>query len=251
LSWNPKSALRNGPVAIAAALVVIGGMALAHHVMAEGRNSATVSFLEGGATNSTGGTGSPEKLSQSSTVFENDIVQTTDGSKLELKLKDGSVIRVGPASKLQLKSAYFGSDGDKKFSAKLFFGRVWSKVAGLAGSNSTFDVETDNAVAGVRGTTFRVDAAHDKSVLVRVYAGAVAMLGPAAAVATQHKAPTARHQTNGPKQISKDDWEKLVGKMMQMRVEADGTPGDPQAFAMADDSGDDWAAWNEKMDGAK
>src|SRR6185312_3472562 len=106
------------------------------------------------------------KLAIGSDVYENDTVETAAGAKLELKMKDGSVVRVGPSSKLQLKSAYFGPAGQKSFSAKLLFGRVWSKVSGLAGGDSKFDVETDNAVAGVRGTTFRVDARADKSVLV-------------------------------------------------------------------------------------
>jgi ferric-dicitrate binding protein FerR (iron transport regulator) len=212
------------------------------------RNSATVSILDGSATNSSGGTAAPAALAVGATVFENDIVETAASSRMELKLKDGSVIRVGPASKLALKSAYFGEGGEKKFSAKLFFGRVWSKVSGLVGSDSKFEVETDNAVAGVRGTTFRVDAKTDKSVLVRVYAGSVAMAAPGA-VRPEHATKKGHHQIAPPyHQVSKGEWEKLVGKMMELRVSADGTPGEPTAFTAEADQGDDWAAWNEALD---
>src|SRR4051794_35737515 len=117
-----------------AVAVGLAALSLATVSSAEERNSAQVSILENGqASNSTGGTGKPAPLAVGNTVYENDIVETTGGARLELKLRDGSVIRIGPSSKLQLKSAYFGKQGDKKFSAKLFFGRVWSKVSGLVG----------------------------------------------------------------------------------------------------------------------
>jgi ferric-dicitrate binding protein FerR (iron transport regulator) len=233
-----------------AALLVAGCALLASPLVhADERNSALVSFLEGSATNSTGGSGSATPLALNKAVFENDVVETAPGAKLELKLKDGSVIRLGPASKLQLKSAYFGKQGEKKFSAKLMFGRVWSKVTGLVGGDSKFEVETDNAVAGVRGTTFRVDASTDRSVLVRVYSGAVAM-GPGGRI-PRPETKGHRKQISGPKQIDKNTWEKLVGKMMEMHVSADGTPSDPTAFAAKDDAGDEWAQWNTERDEEK
>jgi ferric-dicitrate binding protein FerR (iron transport regulator) len=232
-------------VAVAAGLAAL---ALSPVVRAEETvNSAQVSFVEGQAFSAYRGTGRALPLALNGTVEENDVVTTLDNAKVELKLKDGSVIRIGPATKLQLKSAYFGKAGEKRFSAKLFFGRVWSKVTGLVGSESKFEVETDNAVAGVRGTTFRVDANTDRSVLVRVYAGAVAMNPGAPLPVPEHKAGK-HHQVSGPKQIDKAAWEKLVGKMMQMYVSADGKPGEPEAFAAADDSKDEWATWNTAMD---
>lgn len=215
---------------------------------AEARNSAEVTILQGTAWRV------PEKgekaaLAKGAHVFEGDTVETDPGGRLQVSFKDGSAIRVGPSSKLLLKSAYFGEKGEKNVSAKLFFGRVWSKVSGLVGGESKFEVETDNAVAGVRGTTFRVDASRDRSVLVRVYAGAVAMapgaMIPSAAAAA---APGTRRQVAGPKQVSREQWEELVGKMMQMAVNADGTPGKPTAFTAADDAGDEWAAWNKTLD---
>lgn len=234
------------PMLRASALVV--SLALAGEARAEA-NQAKVSFLEGKGTVTSGGKKSP--LSKGGTVRENDIVETEDKAKLELELKDGSVIRVGPGSKMELKSAHFGAQGEKSFSTKLFFGRVWSKVSGLVGKESKFEVETDNAVAGVRGTTFRIDAKKDKSMLVRVYAGSVAM-GPGGGLNLKKPAEKGKRvQVQGPAQVSLKEWEKVVGKMMQMAVNADGTPSDPVAFKSDDDKGDDWAAWNQMMDEKK
>lgn len=229
---------------VAFALVAFAGVP----VEAAPPNSAQVSILEGQAWRV------PEKgersaLSKDALVHEGDTIETAEKTRLQVSFKDGSVLRLGPSSKLHLKSAYFGDKGEKNVSAKLLFGRVWSKVSGLVGGESKFEVETDNAVAGVRGTTFRVDASRDRSVLVRVYAGAVAMspgaLIPTAAAAT----PGTRKQIQGPKEISREQWEELVGRMMQMTVSADGVPGKPTAFAAIDDAGDEWAAWNKLLDG--
>ncbi len=59
----------------------------------------------------------------------------------------------------------------------LFFGRVWSKVAKSVGGKTSFEVESANAVAGVRGTEFEVGVADDGSTRVRVTEGTVAVHG--------------------------------------------------------------------------
>jgi hypothetical protein len=115
------------------------------------------------------------------------------------------------------------------------------------GGDSHFDVETDNAVAGVRGTTFRVDARHDHSVLVRVYAGAVA-------VASANRLPMqghsgSRHEVAGPQEIDKHSYERLLARMMEVQVTSTGEIGEPQRFAAAADAKDAWVAWNQGRDG--
>lgn len=220
---------------------------LALPALADDKRAATLTILEGGAKRYAEGASTGTALAKGDKVFEGDAIETDAGARAELTLEDKSVIRVGPGSKLLLKTAYFGPKGEKSFSAKLLFGRVWSKVNGLVGGESKFEVETDNAVAGVRGTAFRVDARTDRSVLVRVYAGAVAM-APGAALPSKEAGK--RKRVDGPKKITKDQWEKLVGKMMQLAVNAEGKPvGEPTAFTQADDAGDEWAAWNRGLDG--
>ena len=110
-------------------------------------------------------------------------------------------------------------------------------------------METENAVAGVRGTTFRVDARTDKSVLVRVYAGAVAVAKNVPIYATGKNEP--RREVPGPEEVSREQWEKLVGKQMQIVIAADGTPGEPEQFAEDADKNDAWAKWNQERDEKK
>lgn len=239
-------ALRFTLAAATLALVCVSQPAAAE----EPTNSAQVTILEGTAWR-VPAKGDKVALAVDAPVFEGDTLESDAGARLQVSFKDGSVIRVGSSSKLLLKSAYFGEKGEKNVNAKLFFGRAWSKVVGLVGGESKFEVETDNAVAGVRGTTFRVDASRDRSVLVRVYAGAVAVapgaLIPVTAVATPPKSGK-RRQVAAPKEVSVEQWEELVGKMMQMAVNSDGTPSKPIAFTEADDAADEWAMWNKLLD---
>lgn len=111
----------------------------------------------------------------------------TDGDRVSY----GSRIRTGPKGQATLR---FDDGTQVKIRAKsevlvrprpkkevsgvvLFFGRVWSKVAKSVGGRTSFEVESANAVAGVRGTEFEVGVADDGSTRVRVSEGTVAVHG--------------------------------------------------------------------------
>jgi hypothetical protein len=123
-------------------------------------------------------------------------------------------------------------------------------VTSVIQGEQKFQVETENAVAGVRGTTFRVDAHTDKSVLVSVYAGAVAVAKNVPASATGKK-DEPRHEVAGPEEVSRERWEKIVGEQMEIVIAADGTPGEPRQVAEDADKDDAWAKWNQARDEAK
>jgi hypothetical protein len=208
--------------------------------------AATVTFLDGEATRAAGG--KVEKLAQGSALREGDEVATQKRTRLELTLADGSVVRLGPLARAKLETAAFGkSVEERKVSARLLVGNVWANVAKTVGGESRFEVRTENAVAGVRGTTFRVDAAHDKSVVVRVYAGTVAVAG-GGLPRPEHRPGQAapRHQVPGPEEVSREQWEKIVTAMMEVRVSAAGEAGEPRSFGLEAD--DPWERWNRERD---
>jgi hypothetical protein len=210
--------------------------------------AATVTFLDGEATRAAGG--KVEKLAQGSAIREGDEVATQKRSRLELTLADGSVVRLGPLARARLERAAFGkSVEERKVSARLLVGNVWANVAKTVGGESRFEVKTENAVAGVRGTTFRVDAAHDRSVVVRVYSGTVAVNG-GGLPRPEHKPgkPEPRHQVPGPEEVTREQWERIVTAMMEVRVSAAGEAEEPRAFALRPD--DPWEAWNRQRDAA-
>ncbi len=213
--------------------------------------AGTVTFLVGEATRSAAG--KAEKLAVGSAVFQGDVLETQKRTRLEVKLADRSVVRLGPSSKANVQAAAFGKTvEERKVSAKLLVGKVWANVAKAVGGEQRFEVQTENAVAGVRGTTFRVDAATDRSVVVRVYSGTVAVAsGPIPRPEHQAGGKPERRQIAGPQQVSREQWERIVTSMMQVRVSSEGVPGEPEKFALADAGQDEWEEWNRSRDAEK
>ena len=237
---------------LAAALLASLALGGAAAVAADPAPAGTITFLAGEASRGQGELREP--LAVGSAVYQGDLVETARRTRLELKLSDASVLRLGPLSKVALDAAAFGAGpDDRKVSAKLRVGNVWANVTKALGGEARFEVKTENAVAGVRGTTFRVDASQDKSVVVRVYSGTVAVAAgpiprPAHAGAGEAPAKPERRQVAGPQEVTREQWERLVTAMMQVRVAADGTPAEPQQFALA--KADEWETWNRQRDAA-
>jgi hypothetical protein len=236
-------------LSMAAAPLLALALALPAARVSAAAPAAKVSFLEGAAEKEAGGEKSA--LAVGAPLAEGDSITTDEQGRLEIKFADDSLLRVGSRAKLQLTAAHFGKAvEERKMTAKLFFGQVWAKVTRVFTKEATFQIETENAVAGVRGTTFRVDAKSDKSVLVRVYAGAVAVAKNVPIYATD-KPGDARREVAGPDEVSRDQWEHVVGRHMEIAISADGTPSAPAKFDAAAEKDDDWARWNHSRDAAK
>jgi hypothetical protein len=207
--------------------------------------TAQVSALEGRAQKWRGN-GPRMELRVGTSVSQGETLETQQGARLEVRFDDNSILRLGPKARLQLAEAHFAGSARRRFSARLFFGKLWAKVTSVIQGEQKFQIETENAVAGVRGTTFRMDANEDKSVLVRVYDGTVAVGtgGPPAAGGGE------RREVEGPREVTREQWEKLVGRQMQILISADGTPGEPEEFSPDVEKDDPFARWNQERDAA-
>jgi hypothetical protein len=201
---------------LAAVLVCAAEPALAQRSTA----AATVTLAEGTA-DLRRGPGMPKPLRQGSSLAQGDVLETGDDSRLELKLADGSVLRLGPRSRFVLAA------GERRRQPyKLDAGQLWWIVASRAPAAA--EVQTEHAVVSARGATVRVDAHEDRSVLVRVYSGSASV----------------RRNASG-----RDRWQRSVASQMQLLVAADGTAGVAAPFSEADERDDRWSAWNRKRDG--
>lgn len=95
-------------------------------------------------------------------VFPRDIIRTKSNSKAELILRDNTVLRIGQRSRIDI-SEYLSDEKNYKTSIKLKRGQVKavvdkniSKKISLSPDANRFEIQTPNAVAGVRGTEFFV-----------------------------------------------------------------------------------------------
>jgi hypothetical protein len=149
-----------------------------------------------------------------------DTLDVAKDGNLKMVLSDESTIILGGGSRLFIEKAEFEGQERKAFSAKLGFGKVWTKVTKiLSGSDAKFQVSTDRAVAGVRGTVFRIDAVamvkgSKPKTTVRVQEGLVR-------VSKADKGP--RREVSGPSEISAEQWEK---KFLELQANQQVTVGE-------------------------
>jgi hypothetical protein len=177
----------------------------------------SVTIVEGAAFRTPKG-GAEQPLNQGAEVELDDTLRTGADGNLKLTLTDQSVLVLGPESELVVERAEFESQERSRVSLKLLVGGVWAKVKkAIAGSDSTFEVSAARAVAGVRGTIFRVDATplivgtrppKIRETVVRVTEGRVAVNAQVKKAAAKPPPKGPRVEVPGPTEVTAEEWEK-------------------------------------------
>jgi len=163
----------------------------------------TVSLAEGPVT---------PKLDVGAEVHAGDTIETGEGGRVEITMSTGTLLRLGESSRVTLTEDV----PQKAFSARLLLGNIWAKVHKLV-SAETFHIETENGVAGVRGTEFRVEVAPQQEDLVRVYEGVV--------------------------QVDGKEWSQRVEAAHELRFRRDRAPEGPRSFDPASEKGHRFMDW--------
>jgi hypothetical protein len=182
-----------------------------------------ISVLEGSASRKDKA-GKREALRVGSAVEVGDSLEVEEGF-LKVELTDGSVLALADKAKLMLNEAEFEGYERKGFKAFLSVGSLWTRVKKAVGG-AKYEVQTDRAVAGVRGTIFRIDAdalvkankgrgQARRASVVRVVEGIV-NVRPSGQVASASKgqvkkpAPKGpRTEVAGPSAVSEEKWEEI------------------------------------------
>jgi hypothetical protein len=214
-----------------------------------------VAALEGEATRTPKG-GAAEALKAGSAIELGDTINVKTGN-LKFELTDGSVIMLAPASALEITEAEFEGQERKGFSGLLKAGSLWTKVKKALGGGK-FEVSTERAVAGVRGTIFRIDAEAlikgakgkgRKASIVRVVEGSVGVK-PQPAIAKTMKAALPkkgpRVEVPGPKEVTVDEWEKIFVTLSANQQIAVGVDLFEQAEVEAASKNDAFSKYVEK-----
>jgi hypothetical protein len=159
-------------------LVFFAGTALLFTASASSAEKpcGNVSYIVGKATVTHNG--KTKALDMDSPIYNNDLVKTSDKSKVEISPNKSTgfsgTIRVAANTSFYFKVS--DVKGEPASTLDLMAGQVGMKVAKLAGAPSA-QVRTDTAACGVRGTDFEVVVTITGSLLVTCDEGEVGCLG--------------------------------------------------------------------------
>lgn len=220
-----------------------------------GTNEAVVTVIQGTARVYLKGAATGRLLKRGDTLQKDQEVKVAEKSRMEIRFPDGTVMRLSEKSHLKMNQlSYNKQTDDKNVKVDLSVGKLWAKVKKLTTPDSSVEVRTSNAVAGVRGTVYRVNVEEDKSALVKVYDGSVYVANPPRDTTASAGKATTPHEVSGPHEVappyhevSMEEWTAIVRAMQQITISPQGVPSKPQDFDPKADS-DDWVRWNQERD---
>ena len=216
---------------------------------------AKVALLKGNASLVKADEKVAQPLTQGATLSNGDLVTTGKNTRIELKLPDGSYLRYDEETTFKMESVAYDKNRKRRdMSVSLILGKTWAKVTRLSGIKGRFAISAKTAIAGVRGTVYRMNVNQDDSVMVKVYWGNVVVKSPTTTglgdqpqkIAPQAKVE-APHSVPGPTPVSMQEWTYLVKALEQIDIKPDGTVSKPFRFSIKDDL-NDWVIWNQIRD---
>ncbi len=218
-------------------------------------NEAAVTMVQGTARVYSKGSKAGRLLKKGDRLKKDHEVKVAKKSRLEIRFPDGTVMRLAEKSRLKMSELAFNKKTDvKKVKVDLTVGKLWASVKRLATSDSSVEVKISNAVAGVRGTVYRVNVEEDQSALVRVYDGTVYVANPPRDASQQIDKATEPREVSGPHEVpppyhevSMEEWTAIVKAMQQISISPQGVPSKPEEFDLQADA-DDWVKWNQERD---
>jgi ferric-dicitrate binding protein FerR (iron transport regulator) len=220
------------------------------------KGDARVTFIDGSAEIMIAGTTIWDALKIGNHLADGDHIRTGPASRMEIVLPDDSILRFADNTRFRIKKLDVCSEEQKRdVKIDVVLGKTWANVSKSLGITSNFELSSDNAVAGVRGTIYRMNVYDDKSALVRVYDGKVAVSGGGTSKAEkgQQQIYTKPHKVEGPKpipgpvKVTMQEWVYIIKSMQQIRIRADGVAEKPSDFTEKEDR-NDWVDWNKERD---
>jgi hypothetical protein len=195
------------------------------------------------------------RLKKGDTLSTDQEVRVGERSRMEIRFPDGTVMRLSERSRFSMNELNYNSKTQgKNVKVNLGLGKLWANVRKLVTPDSSVEVKTVNAVAGVRGTVYRVNVEEDKSAMVKVYDGSVYVANPPKEPGGPDDAVSAPREVPGPHEVpppfhevSLEEWTAIVQAMQQISISAQGVPTKPEAFDPKTDA-DDWVKWNQERD---
>ena len=217
---------------------------------------AEVTLLEGKAFLEKKGTAEVQDICKGDHLVSGDRVSTDKQSRIELKLPDKSFIRFDEETTFELASVDFDEKtNNRNINVNMALGKTWANVSKFLGEKGRFAVSTRTAVAGVRGTVYRMNVNKDNSVVVKVYWGEIDVSSPLKVSSVEPPEKVMKpstvagpHPVPGPRPVSMEEWTHIVKALQQIVIRPDGTATKPEGFDLAKDDLIEWVRWNKRLD---
>lgn len=185
------------------------------------KRKAVISFLKGSAKVTTVSK-EIKKASLSMVIYEGDIIDTSDNTKVEIKLDDGSIVRISSNTSMVLSN--FREDESKRETfIRVILGRIWLNVIKIFGKESKFKIETPVVIAAVKGTVYRADIEKDGKTNINVYDGVVSV-----------------RKTEESEEVELNKLEGIIALSDKLL--------EKKPFDEKDDEKDEWIRWNKSRD---
>ncbi len=183
-------------------------------------------------------------------LHAHDELETGKDGRAELVLDNRSVMRLAANSRLKIvalqrTATARNTASSYQASLALNVGSLWTRITLFLDKPPKIEVKLPTAIAGVQGTVYRAVVAADSTTNVRVYEGTVSVRANPPRRAPQRIGPP--QQIPGPRQITTEEWIKMVRAYQELAIAKDGKPSEPRPFA---DQGNDlaWVRWNQERD---
>lgn len=229
----------------------LGGATIAdtaHAVGGSGR-CATISHIEGQVL-IRGRSSDVQSATVDRMVKVGESIQTFKDAKAVLALSNGSIIRLGANSELQIKTKRIPeSNPPYLIEAILLKGRLWMNQSGRTPSREHWETVTRHgAVASPQGV-YRIDCLADGAQVIKFYKGTGTIRGPISSsyfkiAVKEGEAPT----TQEPAAIS--PWQHRLKAYEQIIIKPIGMATKPFRFAARADL-ISWVRWNIALDDQK
>ncbi len=229
---------------------------------------AEITFLSGPVTLVSKEGKTLRNLAQGDTLEQGERIRTGKGARIEIRLPDSSFIRFDEETSFELEAVSLDkADRKRDIRVRVILGKAWAKVSRLFSNRGHFSLSTKTAVAGVRGTVYRMNVNQDNSAVVKVYLGEVVVQSKAQAEETTNafrklkdakpaagaepgsgpQAISGPRPIPGPRPVSVEEWHQILKSMQQINIRPDGTPSKPFNFSHQEDD-NDWVRWNKLRD---
>ncbi len=220
------------------------------------KGKTEVTLLEGKAFLEKKDAAKAQDICRGDYLVSGDRISTDKESRIELKLPDESFIRFDEETTFELVSVDFDEKtNNRNIDINMALGKTWANVSKILGEKRGFAVSTRTAVAGVRGTVYRMNVNKDNSVVVKVYWGEIDVGAPSK---MSHVEPPEKvmkpstvagpHPVPGPRPVSMEEWTYIVKALQQIVIRPDGTATKPEGFDLAKDDLIEWVRWNKRLD---